>query len=153
MAARAKFNIVKTQIIPIGSEAFRERTLRKHNSEEGWNNYPRNVHMAEDGHATRVLGAWIGNKLREVDVWTPTLAKIECAAKKWAATHPTIEGKRHVIQMFFGGMTQYLTDVQRMPKSVKKRLTTMMRDFLWNERHIPPVAMQTMTLPFEQGGM
>ncbi|KAH9910805.1 uncharacterized protein BXZ73DRAFT_93580 [Epithele typhae] len=143
----------KTQIIPIGAPTYRKELLRAHAAGEIPKNYPSDVHMAQDGEATRVLGAWIGNGVDDEGVWTPVLAKVAKTLERWTISHPTLEGKRHVVQMFLGGMTQFLTDVQCMPDLVRKCLNKITSAFLWNDRQTPPINRETTYLPFEFGGM
>ncbi|KAH9890116.1 hypothetical protein C8Q73DRAFT_620413, partial [Cubamyces lactineus] len=117
-----------------------------------WGNYPRTARMAADGEPVRILGAWMGNRLDECEIWSPKIEAIRSMLEKWTRSRPTLEGKRHVVQMFVGGMSQFLTTVQRMPNPVITRLTAVIRGYLWNERHTPPVRMEQMYLPVNQGG-
>ena len=66
-------------------------------------------------------------------------------------SNPTLEGRKHVIQIMAGGMTQYLTDVQQMPKNVEKQLVRTMRNFLWNDSMHSPVSLDYVMLPVDQG--
>ncbi len=136
-AAKARFNIGKTEIIPIGSEAFRKEMAETYWDTGGWQNYPRNVHVAQEGEAVRILGAFFGNGTSQAGIWTLVLTKIVAMRKplmeviaRWRTGHATLQGKRHVIQMIVGGMTQYLTTVQRMPEEVLTRLNKIIRGFL-----------------------
>jgi hypothetical protein len=55
--------------------------------------------------------------------------------------------------MVVGGMTQYLTQVQRMPKDVEKRLTKRIRKYIWkDEKNYSPVSEATLQAPVEEGG-
>ena len=54
----------------------------------------------------------MGNKVNQLVVWTPTLEKIDQGLKCWSKSHPTQDGKRLIIGMVVGGLTQYLTRVQ-----------------------------------------
>lgn len=76
---------------------------------------PQHIHIVKDGEAVRMLGAWVGNKINSEGVWAPTLEKIDRKLEQWERSHPTMEGRRLIIQMVVGGMTQYLTQVQGMP--------------------------------------
>ncbi len=159
-AAKARFNMSKTEIIPLGSPAFRKEMAETYERTGGWENYPRGVHVAQDGEAVRILGAFFGNGLNRVDVWSLVLTKIVAMRKplmevmaRWRNGHATIHGKKHVIQMIVGGMTQYLTTVQRMPDSVVMRLNKIMRGYLWEERHNSPVGMDHIQLPIGMGGL
>ncbi len=159
-AAKARFNISKTEIIPIGSEAHRKEMAGTYRTTGTWKNYPLGVHVAQDGEAVRILGAFFGNGIDQVDVWTIVLNKIVAMRKplmevmaRWREGNATVQGKRHVVQMIIGGMTQYLTTVQRMPEMIVKGLTKIIRGYLWNDRHTPPVAMEHVCLPVPQGGL
>ncbi|KAI0801403.1 hypothetical protein C8Q74DRAFT_1168966, partial [Fomes fomentarius] len=104
-------------------------------------NYPQNVRMASDGDTVRTLGAFIGNSVNTVGVWSPTLAKISSAIERWQYSISTIEGHRHVVQMVIGGMTQFLTDMQLMPAGVCKHLENMIAQYFWNDRAGLPVGL------------
>ncbi|KAI9056759.1 hypothetical protein FKP32DRAFT_1526377, partial [Trametes sanguinea] len=117
-----------------------------------WGNYPTGARMAADGEPVRILGAWIGNNLDECEVWSPRIEAIRDMLERWTRSRPTLEGRRHVVQMFAGGMSQFLTTVQRMPDAVISRLVAVIRGYLWNDRHTPPVRMEHMYLPVSRGG-
>ncbi len=159
-AAKARFNIAKTEIIPLGSAAFRTRMAETYRDTGEWYNYPQGVHVAQDGEAVRILGAFFGNGVDQVDIWSVVLTKIVAmrkplvhAMQRWSAGHATLHGKKHVIQMIVGGMTQFFTTVQRMPEIILKRLTKIIRGYLWDERCNTPVGMEHVYLPVSLGGL
>ncbi|KAI0685470.1 hypothetical protein C8T65DRAFT_546944, partial [Cerioporus squamosus] len=126
-----------------------------------WQSYPAHVNIAGDGEPVRILGAFIGNGVEQCEVWTPTLAKLEGVLDRWKQGISTLEGRRHVVQMFVGGMTQFLTDVQAMPVQVQKQLERsdggsgqrILRKYLWNDRVVPPVSLEHAHADFERGGL
>jgi hypothetical protein len=75
----------------------------------------------------------------------PVLNKIDKALEQWEKSNPTVKG-RLIIQMVIGGMTQYLTKVQGMPKHIEKRLTRRIRTFYWKDQN------STLHAPLEIGG-
>ncbi len=159
-AAKARFNINKTEIIPIGSTAHREEMASTYQRTGTWKNYPRGVHVAQEGEAVRILGAFFGNGIDQVNVWTLVLNKIVAmrpplmqVIARWKTGHATVRGKKHVAQMIVGGITQYLTAVQRMPDAIRQRLVKIVRGYLWDDRRNTPVGMQHVYLPVEQGGL
>ncbi len=159
-AAKARFNIKKTEIIPIGRKAYREEMAETYHNTGTWRNYPRGVHVARDGEAIRILGAFFGNGVNQTDIWSLVLTKIVAmrqplmkVIERWKAGHATTQGKRHVVQMIVGGMTQFFTMVQRMPEEIRKRLDKIIRDYLWNDRHNTPVGKKHICLPIELGGL
>ncbi|KAG2075456.1 hypothetical protein BDR04DRAFT_1126301 [Suillus decipiens] len=116
LASGAKFNLEKTEILLIGMKKHREEiiTTRKLNAEDqSWNN---NIRLAKDGMPIRSLGAWIGNKVNNTTPWEPVLDKIKQRLLTWKKSHPTLNGKQLIVQMVVGGMTQFLTKAQGMPK-------------------------------------
>ncbi len=159
-AAKARFNIGKTEIIPIGRPEYRQEMAETYLRTGAWKNYPRGVHVAQEGEAVRILGAFFGNGLNQVAVWTLVLNKIVAMRKplaqviaRWKEGHASTQGKKHVIQMIIGGMTQYLTSVQRMPEEILKRLNKIVRGYLWDDRHNTPVGRKHVCLPVERGGL
>lgn len=74
----------------------------------------------------------MGNKVNQLVVWTPTLEKIDQGLKCWSKSHPTQDGKRLIIGMVVGGLTQYLTRVQGMTEEVttliKRKITKFLCD-------------------------
>ncbi|KAL1690018.1 hypothetical protein GGG16DRAFT_17759, partial [Schizophyllum commune] len=151
-AAKAKFNIKKTEIIPIGSEAYRLDMIHTYHETGAWKAYPKGVHMAEEHEAVRILGAFFGNRFEAGAPWSPRLAKVAEALQRWARGHSTIEGRRHAVSFTIGGITQFLTMVQGMPADICKRLTALERSFFWNGRKKSPVKMEQLYAPFAMGG-
>lgn len=92
-ASGAKFNIEKTEVIPIGSKTHRNRiiTTRKLNQDDLT---PLNDHIriAKDGDAVRSLGAWIGNNTNLKTPWEPIIDNIHKVLKSWGRSNPTLAG-------------------------------------------------------------
>ena len=153
--SRARFNRDKTEVIPIGSAEYRAQVLetRSIDGQRNQASIPENVHIAGDGESVRVLGAWIGNKVDQAATWAPILQKTEAFLDRWGRCHPTLSGRKNIIQMGPGGITQYLTMVQGMPKTVEHSLNAMIRKFLWKGVRTPPVSLDTLCLPVEEGGI
>ncbi|KAJ3817209.1 RNase H-domain-containing protein [Lentinula raphanica] len=63
-----------------------------------------------------------------------------------------MEGRRLIISMVIGGMTQYLTKVQGMPTEVEEKLEKRIRRFLWDEKTHVRVNKETILAPIEMGG-
>jgi ribonuclease HI len=153
MAAGAKFNINKTEIIPIGSHTHRDllRTHRYINGREG-TKIPDHIKIAKEGEPIRSLGALIGNNVGQIEPWSKVLEKIDAALAQWEKGKPTMEGRRLIVLMVIGAMTQFLAKVQGMPKEVEHRLERRARKFLWAEKEKVRINQETIHAPFEQGG-
>ncbi len=159
-AAKARFNISKTEIIPIGSAAHRDEMATTYQATGSWKDYPQGVHVAQEGEPVRILGAFFGNGVSQVDVWSLVLTKIVAMRQplmqvlaRWTSGSATLQGKKHIVQMIVGGITQFLTNVQRMPATIEKRLEKVIRSVLWSERRSSPVALEYTYLPVELGGL
>lgn len=153
IASGAKFNLEKTEVIPIGTKAHRDRILTSRQIHPSDQPLCTGVHIAPDGHAVHCLGAWIGNGLDETTPWTPILDKINSALSVWSKSHPTLDGKRLIIQMVVAGMTQFLTKAQGMPEHVAASLTKTIRNFIWDNKKNPPISLARLQLPRSQGGI
>ncbi|KAF9536236.1 hypothetical protein CPC08DRAFT_611588, partial [Agrocybe pediades] len=86
-ASTAKFNIPKTEIIPIGTPAYRQEVLTTRRTTLDNDLIPENLHIAADGEATRILGTWVGNRVNAGAVWAPILEKIDTKLEQWEKGH------------------------------------------------------------------
>ena len=153
LASGARFNINKTEIIPIGSHDYRD-TLRTNRLMDGMTGtmIPRHIKIAVEGEPIRSLGALIGNKIGQVEPWSKILEKIDSNLDQWSKSHPTMEGRRLIILMVIGAMTQYFSKVQGMPKIVEHKLEKRIRSFFWAGKTKTTINSQTIYAPKELGG-
>lgn len=91
---------------------------------------PASLNIAEEGKATRILGAWVGNGIEEQAIWSPILEKVEKTLQRWENWHPSIEGRKIIIERTIGSMSQYLTSAQGMPKEIEDILSAKSRKFI-----------------------
>ena len=149
----AKFNLEKTEIIPIGSEEYRERTIHtlKINADKIFP-IADNIKIAQDGDAVRYLGAYIGNKLNNLTPWEPIVERIHKSLIHWNKMLPTIKGRATIVQAVVGGRTQYLTTAQGMPSHIESALTKVIRDFMWEQDSSPRIAIEALQQLIHEGG-
>ncbi len=114
---------------------------------------PERIRIAEDGEATRILGAWIGNEVNDATPWEPIKDVIKAKLNNWDKTHPTLNGKKLIIQTVIGGHTQFLTKAQGMPASVESALTKEISKFIWGQDAKSRIASATLQRPIEEGGL
>ena len=153
-ASGAKFNLDKTEIIPIGTPDHRNQviTTRKLNPQDQ-SAVNERIRIAEDGEATRSLGAWIGNNVNGATPWEPIIDKIHRNLELWNKSHPTILGRKTIIQMIIGGYTQFLTMAQGMPKHTESALIRIIRNFMWNDSANPKITLETLYHPVKEGSL
>ncbi|KAL1938742.1 hypothetical protein VTO73DRAFT_11345 [Trametes versicolor] len=152
-AARARFNVEKTEILPIGSPEYRQEVIATRRLSPDGSPIPATVHIVKDGEAIRSLGAWIGNGIDLASPWVPVIATIETNLAKWAKGKPTLNGRKLAIGVELAGRTQFRAMVQTMPESVEKQLTKIMLSFLWNGDAHPRVAREILHEPIGRGGL
>src|SRR6266404_4171167 len=150
----AKFNIEKTEIIPIGSPEHRLR-MTETRKLSGCKALPLSDHIKimEDGTPVCILGAWIGNNIEESTAWEAILDKTKKKLTRWENIHPTPFGKRIITQAVVGGHTQFLTKAQGMPPNIEKAVTKLITDFMWGEDKKPRIAMDSLFKPLDEGGL
>ena len=143
-ASRAKFNVQKTEITPVGSAGYCAEVLERRKLHAGHPEIPPQIHIAKDGEPVRVLGAFVGNKVDQVNVWQPVLERTDDALAHWEKTRPTQEGRRLIVGMVVVGYTQYLTRVQGMPKGVEALFTKKVRRFMSGDKRVPMVGLHVL---------
>jgi hypothetical protein len=149
----AKFNTSKTEIIPVGPKTYWQKLREtKKLNEHCSTTLPPGPKVAKDGQAIRILGAWIGNETDEQAIWSPIIEKIEKSLKRWERVHPTVEGRKIIIQRTIGSMTQYLTVAKGMPNEIMRLLTAMSRSFIWDNEGKVPISLDILNRPIEKGG-
>jgi hypothetical protein len=137
----AKFNIEKTEIIPLGNELQRNEITLSCKLNQNSDPVPNNIHIARNGKPVRILGAWRGNGVDQATTWTPILENVSKHLKRWGAAKHSLEGRRLIIQIQVAGVTQYLTKVQGVPKDVENDLSTEIRKFMWNYEKTDPITL------------
>lgn len=152
-ASRARFNLEKTEIIPIGSAEYRKQVLTTRKLYASAIPIPDNVHIVKDGEAVRALGAWIGNGVDSAVPWTPLLNTMKRNLEHWEKGRPTLHGRKLAIDLEIGGRTQFLAKAQGMPKAVEDRLSRMVADFMWSGNKHPRVDRATLYAPVDKGGL
>jgi hypothetical protein len=150
----AKFNIEKTEIIPIGTVEHRRRVvaLRKIN-EQDLTPLADQVHIAKDRESIRMLGAWISNQANNDTPWETIIDKINGNLERWKRLHPTLNGRKLIIQAVVGGYTQFLTNAQGMPTHIESALRKIISNFLWDDDSSLRIASNTLCRPINEGGL
>ena len=150
-ASKAKFNTQKTEIIPVGPQAYRTEVTNSRKLNTNHPTIPPQIHIAKDGEPVRVLGAFVGNKVDQVNVWVCILEKTDNALAQWEKSRPTPDGRRLIVGMVIGGYTQYLTRVQGMPEEIERLFTKRIRNFMSGGK-VPMIGLPILHGNLEDGG-
>ncbi|KZV80057.1 hypothetical protein EXIGLDRAFT_560163, partial [Exidia glandulosa HHB12029] len=132
LASGAKFNIHKTEVIPIGTATFRASVIRDRRMDASTAPFPPGTKIALQGEATRLLGAHIGNGIDQQGTWVTIKESIRKTLKRWNERPLPLTTKCLIVQFVVGGKTQYLAMVQGMPKEVEAELSELILDFVWS---------------------
>ncbi|KAJ8502105.1 hypothetical protein ONZ51_g163 [Trametes cubensis] len=151
--SRAKFNVGKTEIIPVGTPQYRQRVVATRSLGGNSLPFPCGARIAKDGESVRVLGAWIGNGASTMASWSTVTALMRKNLDRWTLSRPTLRGKKLVISMEIGGRTQFLAKAQGMPPEVECAVEKLISDFVWGVGKRAMVAKDTLMLRWEEGGI
>lgn len=99
LASGAKFNIEKTEIIPLGNKDYCHQlySTRALNLDQPQATIPSHLHITKDGESIRILGGQIGNNMNQKEVWTPCLEKIQQRLIRCSEAKPTLEANHHLL--------------------------------------------------------
>lgn len=151
-AATAKFNVLKTEYIPLGTPEFRNRFCQTRRLNDMSAPIPRETKIASDGTAVRILGGWVGNLIDDATPWSPILDRTVATLKRWSNLFPSTTGKCMIANMIIGGMSQYLTAADGMPREILKKLEKLTTDFFWDWKKTHTINKHTLHLPSRAGG-
>ncbi|KAL4064643.1 hypothetical protein J3A83DRAFT_4361060 [Scleroderma citrinum] len=115
IASGAKFNLEKTEIIPLGSEDHHERVYTTQKITASDLPLPQPINIMTDR-------AWI----------EPILGKVKSALKSWNKSHPALDTKCHIVQM--------TAATQGMPRHIKTMLISIIQDFIWESSLFPMIS-------------
>ncbi|EJD37615.1 hypothetical protein AURDEDRAFT_33843, partial [Auricularia subglabra TFB-10046 SS5] len=143
-ASGARFNVMKTEIIPLGAAAYRATLITTRKLRPDAPEIPAEIRIAKDGEVTRILGSWPGNGTENTAAWSTILDKVRATLGRWARFRPSLNGKSIISRAIIGGCTQYLTAAQGMPLDVEQKLDRLTLDFLWGGAKRHPINMETL---------
>ncbi|KAI9063992.1 hypothetical protein FKP32DRAFT_1571027, partial [Trametes sanguinea] len=152
-ASRAKFNIPKTIVIPLGSAGARKDICESRTISGHALTIPLGTRILRDGEDTRILGARLGNATNPSNHWMSVVEKVRCNLNRWAKRRPTLHGKRLVVNMEVGGRTQFLTMAQGMPADIENELQKIISDFIWSDETRPLINREFLHEPINRGGL
>lgn len=154
LASTARFNLNKTNYIPIGERRFRESFEQ---SGTMWDNGRDTViekeHIMGEGRTTRLLGAWIGNGGSVNEQWDKILDESQEVLERWGRSYPSLPGKVLVINTLVASRAWYLAMVNEMPGDYEERMRKMFHSFLWNGKRNGSVTWEVVKMKREDGGL
>ncbi|KIK64705.1 hypothetical protein GYMLUDRAFT_129501, partial [Collybiopsis luxurians FD-317 M1] len=142
-ASTAKFNIEKTEVMPIGKKSFRDQMIGTKKITQDQDPIPEGVAIKQDDMMMRTLGGHISNSINRNDPWIKVIEKIKQALSLWKEVKLTLDGKIFVIQFELASRCQFTTAAQGMPDETLKILNKIMTEFIWDGGK-PRVSRETL---------
>ena len=87
-ASTTRFNNLKTEIIPLGSEKNREDLIQSREL-NGWR-IPDEIRIAQDGEATRILGSWQGSNINIQEKWNEIMERQMKTMNRWTHLYSVV---------------------------------------------------------------
>ena len=108
-ASTARFNNLKTEIIPLGSERNREDLIRSRVLNR-WR-IPNEIRVAQDGEATRILGSWQGSNIDVQEKWNEILERQKKTTNRWTHLYLSVAGRVLLAKTLVISLAQYFMTV------------------------------------------
>jgi ribonuclease HI/exonuclease III len=150
-ASTAKFNIEKTEILPIGNPKFREKMINE--KRMGRNEIEPDLKIIKEGEAMRTLGAWVGNELNDDHLWEKILDTQRTIMERWDSMHPSLKGRELILKALIQSKALFLATVNGMTIETINKMKKQMKDFLWGYKHRGLMKWETVILPKNEGGL
>lgn len=150
-ASTARFNMEKTEYLPIGNKEFRKKV--EETRKMGKSKIENNVKIVKEGEAMRTLGAWVGNNINTNLQWKSILHKQEIAIEAWSKMGMSLKGKEIILKAMIQSKAMFLATVNGMPKDIEEKMKKMFKDFIWNGKKRGTMAWTQIIAPREQGGL
>jgi exonuclease III len=149
-ASTARFNIPKTEFLPIGTKEYRDKVIQTRTI--GAYKVPEGIRIVKDKESMRTLGAWIGNDVNQYPQWEAIMSKQANIMKMWQSTHPSFKGKELILKALVQSRALFLATVNGMPQDVRKKMNRNMRNFLWEGKK-GTMSWDEVIAPREIGGL
>jgi ribonuclease HI len=151
LASTAKFNIEKTECLPLGNKQQREKITKTRKM--GINIIEKEIKIVEDGECMRTLGAWVGNGDSQVDKWNKIIQDQQQIMELWQRMHLSFKGKELVLKALIQSKAVFLATVNGMPKDIEEIMQKNMKDFLWEGKERGLVRWQIAITDKKEGGL
>ncbi|KIY63898.1 hypothetical protein CYLTODRAFT_330204, partial [Cylindrobasidium torrendii FP15055 ss-10] len=152
MASKAKFNINKTKVIPMGSVGYWAQVQQTRRLSLLQAEIPENIAITNDHTAIRSLEDKVGNKINREASWTSVLERTNQKLNTWRNRKLTMVGQAALCQPYVGGCSQFLAAAQGMPDAITKELDKYIPEFVWGHVGTPTVNCNSLAQAHKQGG-
>jgi alanine-alpha-ketoisovalerate/valine-pyruvate aminotransferase len=85
--------------------------------------------------------------------WEPVLDKIRRDLECWERSRPILLSRKIIIQTVVDNYTQFLAKAQGMPPLIKKALTKMIYNFMWEDDSSLRITLNFLCLSLSKKGL
>ena len=149
-ASTARFNDLKTEIIPLGSVEDRNETIQSREF-NGWR-IADEIHLAQEGEAIRILGSWQGNGINIQSKWNDIIERQLKTMRHWNHLYPSVAGRVLIAKALVISLAYYLMTVNGIHRNTLSTMEKNIRNFIWNGKK-GQMAWERAILPVEAGGI
>jgi ribonuclease HI/exonuclease III len=150
-ATTAKFNLEKTEYLPIGSRQHRIRLIQERKI--GNVNLDTGAKIIGEGEAMRTLGSWVGNNTHSNEQWQKILDDQQRIMETWHRSNLSLRGRELILKSLVQSKALFLATVNGMPKDVMIQMKKQMKDFLWSYKTRGLIKWDTVIQGREKGGL
>ena len=131
----AKFNKEKTEILPIRSEKYRKKVVeKKQTSELEKIQISDEIRIVKDKKTLKTLESYMGNKTNQITQQNQILKKQKDILNAWTILNLLSNRKELILKSLVQSRVLFLATVNRMLKSVQKKMKKQMETLLWNNK-------------------
>src|SRR6202012_2269717 len=130
-ASTAKFNIEKTELLPLGPLEYRKDFIQNQKL-NNTDSIDENNKIINEGEAMRTLGAWIGNDTTIDPKWENILNKQQQIIQQWSKSNLSLKGKEIILKALIQSRAIFLATVNKIPKHIQEHMERIMKTFLWD---------------------
>lgn len=153
-AATAKFNLEKTQYLPIGTKKHREEMIKTGKIKpEAIESIQDKSMIVKDQIPLRTLGAYVGNNVTTSENWNTILERQKKIITKWTPLHASYRGKELITKALVQSLAPFLMTVNDIPETVIKKMQKMIKDFIWDNRRQGYIPWEQAVMPKDEGGL
>jgi len=143
-AIGCKFNLDKTDVLPVGSASHKARTKKNGVSLPG-------AYVLAPGSPLRILGVWVGCPKQAAPRWTQILTHTRKLIGQWNTIGASVQNRVLIAKLLMQSRCYYLLDGNGIPPAVLTKLSNLINRFVRGRYSLLPYRM--LAPPLAEGGL
>jgi len=143
-AIGCKFNLDKTDVLPVGSDRHKARTKANGIDLPG-------AYVLAPGSPLRILGVWIGCWKQAAPRWAQILTHTKKLIGQWNAIGASVQNRVLIAKLLMQSRCYYLMDGNGIPPSILTKLSNLINRFVRGKYSL--LRYQMLAPPLAEGGL